>query len=75
MEEKCIICGKPAKYVSKKFISPLCEDCAKKEVLKIAETRGVKPEFVEVDDYYTQPCTEMENINKMLILNNEENVG
>lgn len=27
--ETCISCGKPAKYVSKGWVSPYCEDCAK----------------------------------------------
>lgn len=75
MEEKCIICGKPAKYISMKFISPLCEDCAKEQAIKIAAERGIKEEFVELEDYYTEPCEEMNNIKKMVILNNTETVG
>lgn len=27
--ETCIICGKPAEYISKGWISPYCDDCAK----------------------------------------------
>lgn len=65
MDEKCVICGKPAKYISAKFISPLCEDCAKEQAIKLGVERGMKPEFIEVEDYYTQPCVEMNNIVKV----------
>ena len=65
MKERCAICNKPAKYVSNKYLSPLCEDCAKEQAKKIGLEHGIKPEFVEVDDYYTQPCEEMENIAKL----------
>lgn len=36
----CINCGKPAKYISKGWISPYCEDCAKnkEEYVSITET-------------------------------------
>ena len=63
MEEKCAICGKPAKYISFKFISPLCEDCAKEEVQKIGAIRGER--CPEVEDYYTEPCEEMKNVAKL----------
>lgn len=62
MEERCIKCGKKAKYISKRFISPLCEKCAKEEAKKLGEARGLK--FVDVEDFYTEPCAEMENIVK-----------
>ena len=65
MEEKCIICGKPAKYISKRFISPLCKKCAEKEAQKLGEARGLK--FVELEDFYTEPCAEMENISKEFV--------
>ena len=65
MKDRCAICNKPAVYVSNKYISPLCEECAKEQVKKIAIEHGINPEFVEVDDYYTQPCEEMENIAKI----------
>ena len=71
MDEKCVICGKPAKYISAKFISPLCEDCAKAQAIKLGVERGMKPEFVEAEDYYTQPCEEMNNIKKTVILTQE----
>ena len=71
MEEKCVICGKPAKYISAKFISPLCENCAKEQAIKIGIERGFKPEFIELEDYYTEPCEEMNNIKKTLILTQE----
>jgi len=64
MNEKCAICGKPAKYVSAKFISPLCEDCAKKQAIEIGVARGIRREFVEVEDYYAEPCEEMKNVVK-----------
>ena len=61
---KCIKCGKKAKYISFKFASPLCAACAKKEVKKIAQERGeLNP---ELEDYYTEPCEEMNNIEKRL---------
>ena len=74
-ENKCVICGKPAKYISNKFTSPLCEDCARKEAIKIGLAHGVKEEFIELDDYYTQPCQEMNNIVKELTLNEEKPQG
>lgn len=63
--EKCAICGKPAKYISYKFISPLCEDCAKKEAKRLGELRGLTD--VDLDDYYTEPCIEMENVVKSFV--------
>ena len=75
MDERCAICGKPAKYVSTKFISPLCEDCAKEQAIKLGVERGIKPEFIEVEDYYTQPCEEMNNIKKIVVLNQDKTVG
>ena len=74
MEEKCVICGKPAKYISEKYISPLCEECALAEAKKIGKEQGVKEEFIEVDDYYTQPCAEMENVVKEFVLEEEVEV-
>ena len=71
MKEKCVICGKPAKYISYKFISPLCEECAEKEAKKIGEARGLK--FVELEDFYTEPCEEMNDIVKTMSV--EEVVG
>lgn len=63
MEEmKCAICGKPAKYVSFQFTSPLCEDCAKKETKRLSEERN-EP-YAELEDYFTEPCEEMNNIEK-----------
>ena len=72
---KCVICGKPAKYISAKFISPLCEDCAKAQAIKLGVERGMKPEFVEVEDYYTQPCVEMNNIKKIVALSQDKSMG
>ena len=71
MKDNCVICGKPAKYISNKYISPLCEDCAKKEAEKIGAEHGVRAEFVEVQDYYTEPCEEMEIVAKAVTLDNE----
>lgn len=65
MKMTCAICGKTAKYISPKFISPLCEDCAKEQAIKIANEYGINPEFVEFQDYYTEPCEEMNNIAKL----------
>lgn len=64
MEEKmkCAICGKDAKYISLKFISPLCKDCAEKQTKKIAKERNEL--YAELEDYYTEPCEEMYNIEK-----------
>lgn len=62
MKEKCALCGKPARYISYKFISPLCEDCAQKEAQRLGALRGQA--HVEVDDYYTEPCKEMTNVVK-----------
>ena len=75
MEEKCIICGKPAKYISEKYQSPLCEECALKEAKRIGVEQGVREEFIEVDDYYTQPCEEMEDVIKEFILEDTEALG
>lgn len=78
MEEKkrlvgdCIICGKPAKYVSEKFISPLCEECAAKEAKKIGFSQGVPEEFIELDDYYTEPCEEMLFVEKEFAIEEED---
>lgn len=66
MEEKCAICGKPAKYISYKFISPLCEDCARKEAARLGEERGQVD--VDLDDYYTEPCEEMNDIVKSFVV-------
>lgn len=62
MEEKCAICGKPAKYFSMKFISPLCEDCSREQAQKLGAERGYKS--VELEDFYTEPCEEMNNVVK-----------
>ena len=62
MEEKCVLCGKPAKYISKRYVSPLCKKCAEREAKRIGEEKGLK--FVELEDFYTEPCAEMENIQK-----------
>ena len=62
MEEKCVLCGKEAKYISKRYISPLCKKCAEREAKRIGEEKGLK--FVELEDFYTEPCAEMENIQK-----------
>jgi len=62
MKEKCVLCGKEAKYISRRFVSPLCEECANKEAKKIGEARGIS--HVELSDFYTEPCAEMENIVK-----------
>lgn len=70
-EFKCAICGKPAKYISHKFISPLCEECAKKETERISKERN--EQFAELEDYYTEPCEEMNNIEK--IFESEYSVG
>ena len=64
MKDRCAICNKPARYVSAKFISPLCEECAKKQAIELGKERGIKEEFIELEDYYTEPCEEMENIAK-----------
>ena len=64
MKEKCAICGKPAKYISFKFISPLCEECAEKKAKELGEERGYQ--FAELEDFYTEPCKEMNNIVKEL---------
>lgn len=65
MIEKCIICGKPAKYISMRFISPLCKKCAEKESKRLGEERGLLN--VELEDFYTEPCAEMTNIEKEFI--------
>lgn len=62
MEERCVICGKPAKYISMRFISPLCKKCAEKEAKRLGEERGLVG--AELEDFYTEPCAEMENISK-----------
>ena len=62
MKEKCAICGKKAMYISKKFISPLCKKCAEAEAKKLGENMGIKDP--ELEDFYTQPCEEMEDIIK-----------
>ena len=62
MKEKCKLCGKKAKYISMRYVSPLCEDCARKEALRIGESKGYKD--VELEDFYTEPCEEMKNIQK-----------
>ena len=62
MKEKCAICGKKAKYISKKFISPLCKSCAEEEAKRLGREMGIK--FPELEDFYTQPCEEMEDIDK-----------
>lgn len=62
--EKCKICGRPAKYISMKFISPLCEDCAEEMAKQLGMERGMKAEHVELNDFYTEACVEMENIIK-----------
>ena len=36
-EHTCIHCGKPAKYVSRGWILPFCEDCIKLEQLDVDE--------------------------------------
>ena len=61
----CVLCGKPAKYISKRFVSPLCKKCAEKEAQRLGEERGLK--FVELEDFYTEPCAEMENIVKEFV--------
>lgn len=70
MEEKCVLCGKPAKYISKLFVSPLCPKCAEKEAQRLGAERGMK--FVELEDFYTEPCAEMENIVKEVFLGQEK---
>lgn len=60
--EKCKLCGAPGIYISKKFVSPLCKECAEKQVIKLAKDRNIK--FAEIDDFYTQYCEEMENVEK-----------
>ena len=65
---KCIKCGKPAKYISEKYPSPLCEECALEEAKRIGAEHGVPEEFVEIDDYFTQPCEEMLNVEKEFTL-------
>lgn len=64
----CIKCGRPAKFISKKYPSPLCQECATEEAIKIGLEHGVPEEFVEVDDYFTQPCEEMLNVVKELAI-------
>ena len=65
MEEKCILCGKPAKYISMRFISPLCPECAEKEAKRLGEERGLVG--AELEDFYTEPYAEMENITKEFV--------
>ena len=68
---KCAICGKEAKYISFKFVSPLCKSCAEKETKKLGKERGeLNP---ELEDYYTEPCEEMNNIQKKVVV--EESIG
>ena len=43
----------------------------KEQAIKIGIERGFKPEFIELEDYYTEPCEEMNNIKKTLILTQE----
>lgn len=43
----CINCGKPAKYMSKGWISPYCEDCAK-EMMKGSEY-NLRDSFTPID--------------------------
>lgn len=62
--KKCAICGKPAKYISFKFLSPLCEDCAKEQAQKLGAERGYA--HTELEDFYTEPCEEMNDIIKMV---------
>lgn len=64
MEEKCRLCGKKARYISKRYVSPLCKECAMKEAIKIGTSKGIDEKFIELEDYYTQPCKEMEDIVK-----------
>ena len=70
MEEKCVLCGKPARYISKRFVSPLCKKCAEKEAQRLGAERGMT--FVELEDFYTEPCAEMENITKEVFLGQEK---
>lgn len=70
MEERCVICGKPARYISKRFVSPLCKKCAEKEAQRIGLERGMK--YVELEDFYTEPCAEMEHIEKEVVLGKEK---
>lgn len=71
MKEKCAICGKKAKYISMKFISPLCKSCAEKEALRLGEEMHMKDP--ELEDFYTEPCEEMNDIIKSF--SNEEIKG
>ena len=47
----CINCGKPAKYISKGWISPYCEDCAK-EILK--EQKDLYKEDIDMSFYFNE---------------------
>lgn len=40
----CIECGKPAKYFTKGWIMPICEDCAKKRKYTESELSSIKEE-------------------------------
>lgn len=60
---KCIKCGKEAKWESDKYISPLCDECAIKEVKRLVAETGEQDE-IGVSDWYngivdlSQPITE-----------------
>ena len=63
MKELCRLCGKKkARYISKRYVSPLCKECAEKEALRIGESKGLK--YVELEDFYTEPCEEMNDVVK-----------
>lgn len=47
----CINCGKPAKYISKGWISPYCEDCAK-EILE--EQKNYYKEDIDISFYFNE---------------------
>jgi len=51
----CIICGKPAKYMSRGWISPYCEDCAREFTSTHNEYYKSKHDKeYSIEDYFTE---------------------
>lgn len=48
---ECVKCGKKAKWISDKYISPLCDDCAVEETKRLVEENNELDE-IGVGDWF-----------------------
>lgn len=52
----CILCGKPAQWITRGWYMPFCQECAEEQMQHINNSYSTKTdwdmEFIDIDEYY-----------------------